>query len=512
MSTKKLASGRNHAKIREVKARQALDLLNALNGNIVARVNSTEMILPATTEEHSGRNVFLRRATITRLIPQKGVLTDMLGALVVIMRLQAIFRGRRQRRQDKFTEELENFRKQRELMRTMIVMQRIARSTDDAKPKVNSNIYRAKANSSRLQERPEEPKMPPQSPSKPPTLSIPRLSPQPLVLPLPTQPPTRVQRRRTSAMRIQKVFRQHQERRQTQLSPRVSTPAKYIDEKLAKETASVVKMQSFVRGNLVRKRLQKALLMPKGPRVICLRIASSGVSNQNNHESSCPAKLRSQTCVYAMPERPSNPRQLHQRARVFHDDDCDTLNEYQTAPAQLQSTIRNGVAVEARRLVANHKADESKRVTKSPSRRSKPHWDRFVSAVVWETAPFLGYALPPPGVEFVKHRRPHADSTAAGQQTIKPISPRAASMTPVPESSKDGKAGVRLPTLASRMPCETAPNSLLCCLLPSQTKRLTGGFAPLVVRPIAQVSRQAFRARRRTQASLAKAAASNATA
>lgn len=71
INTKKLANGRNHAIIREVKARKALDLLNALNGNIVTRVNSTELVMPANMEEHTGRSVYIRRATLARLPSQK---------------------------------------------------------------------------------------------------------------------------------------------------------------------------------------------------------------------------------------------------------------------------------------------------------------------------------------------------------------------------------------------------------------------------------------------------------
>ncbi|KAE9295453.1 hypothetical protein PF008_g24261 [Phytophthora fragariae] len=486
INTKKLANGRNHAKIREVKARKALDLLNSLNGNIVARVNSTEMVLPANVEEHTGRSFHMRRATITRMPSQKGVLTDMLSALVVIMRLQAIFRGRRQRRHDKFTEELEKFRKQRELMRTMIVMQRIARSPEESIPKVKPNINRVKGGSSRSRIRPEKP---PRSPSKPPTPTTPR---RPAEQPV-TPQPTRIQRRKTSAISIQRVFRQHQERRQTvSPSPRIPTPAKIVGEKLAKETVSAVKVQSFVRGNLVRKRLQKALLEPKGPRIICLRIASTStesVSNQNSHENARPSKLRSQTCVYAMPERPSK----HHRGRVFRDTFDDTSDESQI------STHNQGVAVAARRLVANHKTDGNERVVKSPTRRSKPRWGRLVSTVIWETSPNPEHELSPPGVEFVKHSRSNADSPSTYRQGDKVSSPRTTSTATALPISKDNGSSVKLPALTSRLQCDIAKPSLLCCLLPSQTKRLTSEIAPLAVRPIAPIGRKTFETIRRTQ-------------
>lgn len=149
----------------------------------------------------------------------------MLSALVVIMRLQAMFRGRRQRRHDKFTEELEKFRKQRELMRTMIVMQRVARSPDEPKHKAKYLVTRVKEDSSRERMRPEKPPRPP-STSKPPTPSTPRRpTQQPVLLqPRPPTEPTRTQRRKTSAITIQRVVRQHQERRRTQPPPRIPTP------------------------------------------------------------------------------------------------------------------------------------------------------------------------------------------------------------------------------------------------------------------------------------------------
>lgn len=238
----------------------------------------------------------------------------------------------------------------------------------------------------------------------------------------------------------------------------------------------------------------RTLLERKGPRIICLRIASTttaSVSNQTNHESSSPVKLRSQTSVYAMPGR---LRKDHQRGRVLRDAQDDTFDD--DSPL---STSNQGVAVETRRLVASHKPDENQRVAKSPTRRSKPRWDRLVSAVVWETSPNLGLELTPPGVEFVKHNRSNAGAASTYRQSDKVSSRRSTSMATAPPSSKDDKSNVRFPALTSRLQCESTKSSLLCCLLPAQTKRLSSGFAPLAVRPIAQVGREAFEAIRRTQ-------------
>ncbi|KAG3107856.1 hypothetical protein PI125_g12339 [Phytophthora idaei] len=79
INTKKLANVRNHAKIREDKAKQALDLLNALNGTTVAHADNTEVLLATNMDKHTDHSIYMRRATITRLSTQTGVLKDMLA-------------------------------------------------------------------------------------------------------------------------------------------------------------------------------------------------------------------------------------------------------------------------------------------------------------------------------------------------------------------------------------------------------------------------------------------------
>ncbi|KAG6958147.1 hypothetical protein JG687_00009559 [Phytophthora cactorum] len=76
INMKKLANVRNHAKIREDKAKQALDLLNALNGTAVAHTDNTDVLLATNMDEHTDHSIYMRRATITRLSTQTGVLKD----------------------------------------------------------------------------------------------------------------------------------------------------------------------------------------------------------------------------------------------------------------------------------------------------------------------------------------------------------------------------------------------------------------------------------------------------
>ncbi|KAG7389853.1 hypothetical protein PHYPSEUDO_009366 [Phytophthora pseudosyringae] len=488
IKAKKLANVRNHAKIREDKAQQALDLLNALNGDIVALVNSSEMLRPTNVAE---RAIYVRHATITRLPSQREVLTDRLGALVVIMRLQAMFRGRRQRRAERFTEELEKFRRQRERMKTVIVMQRVAHAPEEPKPRVHEKpkTSRPKEGSSRSKVRVEEPKKPPQSPLRPsvntPASPRPR-PPQQQAAPPPRPPsqPTRIHSRRTSAVKIQKVFRRHQQRRH---ALRPATPAKPVDCEVSKEVPSAVKMQSFIRGNLVRKRLRQALLSPL---IVCLRVASSSdevAANQIGSDSPRSAKLRSQTCVYAMPERPTIAPPIHRRTSASSHNQEELLDEYQP-----QSKTQ-GVAVQSRQLVAIHRGDATPRLQKLPTRRPRPRWDRLVSSVVWETAQHAGHELAPPAVEFVNRSRPNAKRPEA--QSDKVNSPRAASPASAAESSRNQsgatKPSVRLPALAPQpQPRDAGQGSLLCCLLPAQSKRSAGGIAP-----IAQASRRAVKAK-----------------
>ncbi|KAL3660641.1 hypothetical protein V7S43_014395 [Phytophthora oleae] len=453
INTKKLATVRSHAKIREDKAKHALELLNALNGKVVARVNSTDMLLSKDVGE---RTVYMRRATITRLQSQKAEISDILGALVVIMRLQALFRGRRVRRAEKFAEELEKFRRQRERMKTLIVMQRVVSCPEPPKLKVFECPPSGKARkpASRSKKRDKEPKKAPPSPKPPSTPSTPR-PPQPVApSPRPTQP-THIQKRRMSAVKIQKVFRRHRLRRKATELP---SPVKPVA--VSKEVVSAVKVQSFIRGNLVRKRLRRSLLSPKGPRIVCLRVASSSgpVSNQNSYDS---PQLQSQTCVYAMPERPGKAPHAQRRISAVCHNQEQPDNELRPQNTQ-------GIAIASRRLVAMHKEDDT-RVHKSPSCRSRPRWGRLVPSVVWETAknPELT-----PGVEFVKQHR---------LKDRKENSPRAAIDT-------NQKPTVRLPVLTSQ-----PTSALLCCLLPAQTT--SNGL--IAARPISQNDRKAIRAKHR---------------
>ncbi|KAG3008221.1 hypothetical protein PC121_g17031 [Phytophthora cactorum] len=491
INMKKLANVRNHAKIREDKAKQALDLLNALNGTAVAHTDNTDVLLATNMDEHTDHSIYMRRATITRLSTQTGVLKDMLGVLVVVMRLQAMFRGRRQRRADKFAEELEKFRRQRERMKTLVVMKRVVRIPEESKPRVDEKlpvshpkeISHPKEGFSHSKMRDEEqtklsqshprssvstpasPRPPPQQPVTPPR----RVSTSESL-----SQTTHIMRRRTSATTIQKVFRRHQQRRQA------ITPATLVrPREVPEEVASAVKMQSFIRGNLVRKKIRKALLSPRGPNIVCLRVASSStaiVSNQSSHEGPRSIKLRSQTCVYAMPERPGKSPPTPWRTSTSSQNQEEFLDEYRS----LNKT--RGVAVESRRLLAIHK-DDTPRLQKPPARRSKPRWGRLIPSVVWEMPPHSTHEPAPPGVEFVKHaKRPEV-------QPDKVNSPRTTSIVSASKvhhgGEKETKPSVRLPAIGSQL--EQRKSSLLCCLLPAQ--RLTGGLAPTSAPPTDQKGR-----------------------
>ncbi|KAK1944463.1 hypothetical protein P3T76_004375 [Phytophthora citrophthora] len=430
-NAKKVATIRSHAKIREDKAKQALELLNALNGKAVAHVNSTDMLLSTG----DGGSTYMRRATITRLSSQRSEMNDMLRTLVVIMRVQALFRGRRVRRAEKFAEELEKFRRQRERMKTLLVMQRVVSGPDPPKSKVREGSptgkVRKPASRSKKQDTSKEPLKAPPSPKPPSTPSTPRPPPQPEApSPRPQTQLTRIQKRRMSAVKIQKVFRRHRQRRKAIEPP---SPAKPVA--VSKEVVSAVKVQSFIRGNLVRKRLRRSLLSVKGPRIVCLRVASASepVSNQTSHDN---AQLRSQTCVYAMPERPGKAPPA-QRRISYNQDQLDNELRPQKTP---------GIALASRRLVALYKGDVT-RLHKSPFCRSRPRWDRLVPSVVWETTENPGLT---PGVEFVKQHR---------LEKRKEDSPRGASIT----TDTNQKASIRLPVLTSQ---PQPASSLLCCLLP----------------------------------------------
>ncbi|RLN96265.1 hypothetical protein BBJ28_00019309 [Nothophytophthora sp. Chile5] len=109
-----IANGRSQAKIREDKAKQAMDLLNSLNGKLGARVDKTEELVPTHQSDGVGRGFRVRRATLRRLPRSNLAPVNLLSSVVVVMQLQAMFRGRRERRAQKFAEALERYRGQRE--------------------------------------------------------------------------------------------------------------------------------------------------------------------------------------------------------------------------------------------------------------------------------------------------------------------------------------------------------------------------------------------------------------
>ncbi|RLN96641.1 hypothetical protein BBJ28_00015965 [Nothophytophthora sp. Chile5] len=122
-----IANGRSQAKIREDKAKQAMDLLNFLNGKLDARVDKTEELAPTPQSDGVGRGFRVRRATLRRLPRSNLSSVNLLSSVVVVMRLQAMFRGRRERRAQKFAEALERYREQRERVRSVMIIQRVTR-------------------------------------------------------------------------------------------------------------------------------------------------------------------------------------------------------------------------------------------------------------------------------------------------------------------------------------------------------------------------------------------------
>ncbi|KAF1793397.1 IQ motif, EF-hand binding site [Phytophthora cactorum] len=237
-------------------------------------------------------------------------------------------------------------------------------------------------------------------------------------------------RRRTSATTIQKVFRRHQQRRQA------ITPATLVrPREVPEEVASAVKMQSFIRGNLVRKKIRKALLSPRGPNIVCLRVASSStaiVSNQSSHEGPRSIKLRSQTCVYAMPERPGKSPPTPWRTSTSSQNQEEFLDEYRSL-------------------------NKTRGVAKPPARRSKPRWGGCTVGCLGDV-PHSTHEPAPPGVEFVKHaKRPEV-------QPDKVNSPRTTSIVSASKvhhgGEKETKPSVRLPAIGSQL--EQRKSSLLC--------------------------------------------------
>jgi hypothetical protein len=112
-----------HARIRELQASNAIDLLNILNARLERRVSEGAEIVPITGAEFPRlSHQFRPPAVQTPLVP-----IELVGTLVAIIRVQARFRARRIRRSEKFAEALETFRRHHERVRSVLVLQRVAR-------------------------------------------------------------------------------------------------------------------------------------------------------------------------------------------------------------------------------------------------------------------------------------------------------------------------------------------------------------------------------------------------
>lgn len=325
------SDGETQAALRDEHAKSALELLSMLNEKLDYQGSSGGAINPISGPMPIRKKAVVVEQDLPLLLidfeppeqaptppprsPNYSFLVPEIDPLLVAMavvRVQAMFRGLRVRRAEKFSEALEKFRLQKQRIRSAILIQRLARGSivrcqvQSQKLAVrllsrayNKFKFRAKI-TVRLERRRTGR---PQAPRSPAATALARANKQ-VFIKRNGVVPQDIDRFRggvRSVTILQKRFRERQALR-TALKAEAAGLRKLI------------KLQSFLRGSLVRKHVKELVTRAvQSPTTVCLRIASS-VSNQLSHNEHHhrPADQRilskdrrdeSSYRVYAMPER-----------------------------------------------------------------------------------------------------------------------------------------------------------------------------------------------------------------
>lgn len=270
-----------HAKLRELQANNALDLLNILNARLERQGNADVAPAPRTPERP------LPRVTRPFIRPVPTHTIKLFGTLAAIMRLQARFRSRREKRSVRYSHALEQFRQQHERIRSAITLQRVTRGCIARKQvrrqrraaavlsrayghyrfRVSLAINREMKWQRRqqqlqlqqqqhLQHRPTPASPPPPTPASP--KSFKRRS----IVPRAKEP---VRTKAVSATAIQRHVRGHQ------IRTRIKKMTGFTN--LSRGLRNIIKLQSFVRGGLARIRVRRSLAIQRksqAPPAVCL--------------------------------------------------------------------------------------------------------------------------------------------------------------------------------------------------------------------------------------------------
>lgn len=409
------------------------------------------------------------RSPTTSLVP--GI--DLLLVAMAIVKVQAMLRGRRVRRDEKFSKVLERLHLQKQRVRSVILIQRLARGSivrrqvrsQKQAVRLLSRAYkkfkfRAKIEVHMEWKRTERPARTvitaaPLNTSKPALPKHQRVVPQDV---------DKFRGGVKSVSVLQRRFRDKQAQRAAQKA----------------ETAAIrklIKLQSFLRGRLVRKHVKELTTRAtQSPTVVCLRIASSGpgISNQLCHHEhhhcenqrchSRDCRNDSSCCVYLMPERVGQAAHVSQKrsrttrhrleeafdqvrnskahvtTRRTHAWDATSGSQNQLAASSGDSQADDyAFGVELRRLMPSHSTTgDTKRLTRSSPRANVGNAALLVPTTHRLSQAFPGFTFDPmrkkgkqspPGVEYVSevnHRirgldqipEPHANAPSAQRPSM----------------------------------------------------------------------------------------------
>lgn len=274
--------GETQATLRDEHTRSALELLGMLNEKIDYQGNSSGAIVP-----RSGPMPIRKKAVVIELdvpllgfgIPEQASTpppwspksflvvpeVDPLLVAMAIVRIQARFRGRRVRRAEEFANALEKFRHQKQRIRSAILIQRLARGSivrhEVRSQKLavrllarayNKFKFRAKIEDHMERKRSERPPNTRTVPSKPNKPQFPKC---PNVV---VQDIDKFQGGLKSLAALQKRFRDSQ-------------ASKAAANEASVGLTKLIKLQSFLRGSLVRKHVKQLISRAApSPTVVCL--------------------------------------------------------------------------------------------------------------------------------------------------------------------------------------------------------------------------------------------------
>ncbi|TMW65323.1 hypothetical protein Poli38472_007965 [Pythium oligandrum] len=467
------------AKHLEDRAKNAMELLNMMNEKLEMQATVIPELKMRPRRRSTSKEPIVQAPLARpppRIVEPPELEVDMLKVIVGISRAQALFRGHHLRKIYRLSELLQQHRAQKRQERSVLVIQKSTRNffaqckrtkrrsaIQTIKKAFNAYKLRAKVAEGIHLKRGILNKLPRRRES---ALPVPSAS-----VPSQPAPPRRVtvteRQRIKSASDIQRHFRGHKVRKQIRKALGFSNISKAI--------RNIVLLQSFIRGGIARKRVQKMLKEKRErrvPNMVCMRIAS------NNNETpvipqapSYPLPLRTprhqrnptvDNCTTACISRLELPLPPRNETRRRHPQRKLRLSDGKSI-ANNQEDASSGLTMDSRRLVASPLRGTTARTAPNTLALldrdgNLSHSDavRAFPTVMFDTSCFRRKKHPP-AVQYV-------ESWMLRKQPIPPV-----------EELRSPSSPPKLPSLLPRLsaPSQTAwkDSELLCCFVPAHPGR-----------------------------------------